>query len=535
MIPRRPFMKCALACCSWIAVLVPCWASALSVIIRNEHGVVVPARVYLIDSSNNSIFPNHTIAYDKTSFDGIVEKSFVPPNGVFSIDLPDGAYRIVVERGKEYLPVDIRIHIRAPRNIKRTVVLHRWINMGARGWFSADMHVHRPLADLPTLMDAEDLSAAVPITQWSATWSGGKMNADPSLQHYLSIADADGIVHLKEGRFFPVLNEELESNSSAVLGTFLGRNGVQLAYPFSDFGRAVLARGGVADSEKATSLELPGLAAVGACQTVGLANNSLWRSGSYLTRWGAWPDRALGQYPQTCSGFVRAGFDIYAALLDMGFPLKPSAGSASGALPVPPGWSRIYVHTQAPLTPQLWVEALKQGRSFVTTGPMIFLRVNGKEPGDEVHLSQFPLRLHVSLEMFSLTPVSKAEIVLNGQPHDIALRLNLKDPHRYSGSTDLTAESSTWITARWSAARSNGCDVAHTSPIYFWDGTKPIPVNRDEAEKLLDRVNSLIDQVSKGGSGGDIVSDSEDIRNKTLKYLNQAQEVYLRILSKPSP
>ena len=521
-----------LGCLVWIAASTLSIASTLSVTIRDEHGTALPARVYLTNAKNKSIFPNGAITYDKTSAEGVSEKDFVPRHGRFSIELPAGTYRLVIERGKEYLPIETPINLPASTNVRRTIVLHRWIDMAAKGWFSADMHVHRSLADLPSLMEAEDLNVAIPITRWKTVQ---QIHEDPDLHHYLSLADRDGVFHLRDGRFFPVLNEEMETRDSALLASFLGTDGVALTYPLSQFGQSVQAKGGVSDSEKATSLELPGLAAVGTCQTVGLANNHLWRSGSYTKPWGAWPDHVPGRYPQTCRGFVRAGFDIYAALLNMGFPLTLSAGSASGVHPVPPGWSRVYVHSGLPLTPKTWLKALKQGKSFVTTGPMLLLEVNGQEPGDQIHEKQFPLQLHAKIEMLSLRPVSEAEIVLNGIPHKVALSRDPKNQNRYTGAIELTIKSSTWITARWSASRGQGCDAAHTSPIYFWDGKKPIPTNRKEAQLLLDRVNSLIGQISNGDSSGSIVVDSDDLRNKTLEYLKQAKDVYQRKVNEALP
>ena len=516
-------------CLYWYMGMVmsaPLLASKLSVTIRDQDGHAVPARVYLTDSEGRSIFPANTIVYDKTSADGISEKHFVPRHGSFSVNLAAGSYRLVVERGKEYVPVEIPLTMQDSDSV-RTVKLRRWVNMPSLGWFSADMHVHRPLSDLPTLMEAEDLSVAIPITRWKTMQD---MHEDPSLQHYLSVADRDGVFHFNGNHFFPVLNEEVEPRASALLASFLGKQGVELNYPLSNFGQSVLAHNGISDSEKPTSLELPALAALGACETVGLANNHLWRSGSYAKSWGAWPDRVLDEYPLTCRGFVQAGFDIYAALLNMGFPLKLSAGSASGVHPVPPGWSRIYVHSRLPLTPETWRAALKQGRSFVTTGPMLFLDVNGKEPGEDVSGEQFPLRVRANVEMLSLTPVSEAEVVLNGVPHRVALSPDPSKPYKYKGAIEMIIETSTWIAARWSATTAGGgCGSAHTGPVYFWAGDRPIPLNRKQALLFLDRVDGLINQVSKGDSSGDIVINSEELREETLRDFKRARDVYQRL------
>jgi hypothetical protein len=331
-----------------------------------------------------------------------------------------------------------------------------------------------------------------------------------------------------------VINEELEPNNAALLASWLGRTAVPLEYPLVDFGRAVQRAAGVSDSEKATSLELPVLAALGACQTVGLANNHLWRSGSYSGAWGAWPGRMLGEYPQTCGGFVRAGFDMYSALLNAGFPMKLSAGSATGVHPVPPGWSRVYVRTGGRLTPRAWSEALRAGRSFVTSGPMLFLTVNGMQPGDELRGGRFPLSLDITVEMASITPASSAEVVMNGATHVVALSPDRRKPHTWRGSIKLLASSSSWIAARWTADRDQGCDAAHTGPVYIWNGDAPIAVNRRDVEALLGRVNSLIEQVVRNNNNG-IVTDTPALREKTLDNFRKAAEVYRSRLDGAAP
>src|SRR5919109_462092 len=42
----------------------------------------------------------------------------------------------------------------------------RWIDMNARGWYSADLHNHRKLEDVPALLLAEDLNLAPTLVDW---------------------------------------------------------------------------------------------------------------------------------------------------------------------------------------------------------------------------------------------------------------------------------------------------------------------------------------------------------------------------------
>ncbi len=507
-----------------LTTLTGAYGGILSVRIEDENGAAVPARVYLIDSRGEAVFPANTIRYDNVRPDGISERHFVPPEGTFSLEPAQGVYRITVERGKEYLPRTFEVSAPSNGELKRTIKLRRWTSMAARGWYSADMHVHRRLTELGALMSAEDLTVAIPISKWR---TNQKQSQDPDLDRFLALADSEGTFHVSPGRFFPVLNEELEPRASALLASWLGGKPVALEYPLAKFGEAVARAGGVSDSEKATSLEMPALAAVGAFKTLGLVNNHIWRTESYRSAWGAWPDRMLREYSPSCAGFVQSGFDMYSALLNSGFAVRLSAGSASGVHPVPPGWSRVYVKAGRPLSARGWVEGLRAGRSFVTTGPMLMLRVNGKEPGDAIRGARFPLALEASVEMLSPRPVSQMEIVVNGEVHVVNLTAAAGEVYAYRGSIKLTIHESSWIAARWVENRGNTCDAAHSSPVYAWKGEQPVPVLRKDAAALLDRVERLIEDVSGGGDlKGSFMVDPAETRAATLEYLKRAREIY---------
>lgn len=59
-----------------------------------------------------------------------------------TVDLPPGKYRIVVNRGPEYLPQPLMIEIPDAPEHTVSVDLQRWIHVAQRGWFSGDHHVH---------------------------------------------------------------------------------------------------------------------------------------------------------------------------------------------------------------------------------------------------------------------------------------------------------------------------------------------------------------------------------------------------------
>lgn len=510
--------------------------ATLAVRIMDERGNAVAARVYLTDSEGQPRFPaTGCIVYRKIQ-KGVAEEHFVPRAGAFEIGLPGGDWRIVVERGKEYRPIKDLVRVPTEGRVERTYQLERWVAMKDRGWYSGDMHFHRPLRDAAVLMEAEDLDMAIPITRWRT--GRGAIAEDPDLNDFLARADEHGALSPSGGRWFTVLNEELESTASALLGSHLGKQRSALDYPFATYGRALLERGALADSEKATSLELPVAAALGGCDLVGLANNHFWRGGWPTGAWGAWPDRLPGKYPDTFAGFALAGFDIYYALLNVGLPLKLSAGSASGVHPVPPGWSRIYVHVPGTFTVDRWFEGVKHGRSFVTTGPMLLLKANGLEPGEESRAERFPLNVKVTVELLSPKPVRSLEIIVNGKAS--TLMVTAQPRGLYSANTQITLKTSSWIAARWLEGTGSESALAHTSPVYFWNGNQPIPVRRADAEYLLQRVDALIRDAEaipteQYNGASRIVMSSASQREETMRLLHEARGIYQRKLEQASP
>jgi hypothetical protein len=509
------------------------WAGTLSVQINDENGKPISARVYLRDAHDKPLLAPHTIQYARANKFGS-EFHFVAPHGTFSIALPAGKYQLKIERGKEYLPVHATIIMLTGKSLTKDFQLKRWINMSSQDWYSADMHVHATLQNLPTLMEAEDLNVALPMTVWRLP--GGLLQRDPGLNDCLENADSDGTVRVSRTRWFSCLNEELESWSSSLLVSHLHQEILPLRYPYVQIGQAAHARGAFTDSEKATALELPATAALGAVDFVGLANNHLWPSGCDLVHWGTWPSLLPKKYPFSCTGFVLANFDIYYALLQAGLPLRLSAGSAYGVHPVPVGWSRIYVHVPGQFTPESWFKALDQGHSFVTTGPMILLKANELEPGDESKDQKFPLIVNIDVEMLSNDPVGRAETVVNGSATPIELTADPETPNTYKGHTQITLHSSSWIAARFVTQSTGGIRLAHTSPVYFWKEVEALSTSSSQVKYLRDRVKALLAQVAAetdkmaAATDAKIVLDTPTRRKQTTDNFQKAVAFYDNLL-----
>ena len=82
-----------------------------------------------------------------------------------------------------------------------------------------------------------------------------------------------------------------------------------------------------------------------------------------------------------------ASADFYYRLLNAGFRMAATGGTdnfSDVSLDPPPGSDRTFAHLSGPLNHQNWIAAVKRGRTFFSTGPLLLLTVEGREPGDEI-------------------------------------------------------------------------------------------------------------------------------------------------------
>jgi len=79
--------------------------------------------------------------------------------------------------------------------------------------------------------------------------------------------------------------------------------------------------------------------------------------------------------------------DLYYKVLDTGEWIPPSAGSASGVLPNPVGYNRIYARVGKDANWDGFWMAVREGRSFVTNGPLLRVQADGKDPGAHFNLA----------------------------------------------------------------------------------------------------------------------------------------------------
>lgn len=130
----------------------------------------IPSRLYIQAEDGTWHFPdfsggNDVVRYERENYwdKTQVEKHATLAAKPFRVDLPNGEYTVIVERGKEYLPLKTKLTV-DELHAQWQLRLARWIDMASLGWYSGDMHCHRPIDELSNLMLAEDLNVCFPIT-----------------------------------------------------------------------------------------------------------------------------------------------------------------------------------------------------------------------------------------------------------------------------------------------------------------------------------------------------------------------------------
>ena len=137
----------------------------LEIAVRDTSGDLLPCRIHLIDQHGNAQkVDGQPFWHDHFVCSGHVVASLAP-----------GKYELC-NRARTRVPAQERdtLEIIADEDQKLHVKLERIANLRAAGWYSGDLHVHRPIDDIEQLMRAEDLDFAPVITWWNNRniWKG---------------------------------------------------------------------------------------------------------------------------------------------------------------------------------------------------------------------------------------------------------------------------------------------------------------------------------------------------------------------------
>lgn len=234
---------------------------------------------------------------------------------------------------------------------------------------------------------------------------------------------------------------------------------------------------------------------------------------------------ALGLCEGICLGDMGFGYDRWYRLLNAGYRVTAVAGSDF----IFNHGTRCYAQVDGPLTRESWVEALRRGRTFATSGPLVFATVDGHPPGDTL-LREAPGPVTVEVEAVSKEAFGAVEIVVNGGV--AARRETMSDRRHLEARIPVDIPASAWVAVRtcgmdgedggWTGAIDSPIEPrhmrrAHTTPVYVEIGGKP--VGDPEACRA---VRCWIEHMSLPWAREKAVYPSEDVRMRAIGTLEEA-------------
>ena len=479
-------------------------------VVDADSGKPLACRVYLRDAQAQWHFARSAsdagsaVEYRKTRGRRSVEMHTTLSAHPFRADLPAGEYTVTVERGKEYLPQTKTIEVRnglPPLKFQ----LRRWIDMSRHGWYSGDTHVHRSIEELPNVMLAEDLNVALPLTYWvtrsDTPPERGDKNSPAAEAKPITIDDTHVIYPMNtEYEIFTV------GGKRHTLGAVFALNHKEVlplgAPPVVPIAEQVRRQGGLLELDKHNWPWSMMLAPVMDVDLYELTNNHIWRTQFFFRRFGEQPPAYMkverDADGMTEQGWIDFGFQNYYALVNCGFRMRPTAGTASGVHPVPLGFGRVYVHLPDGFSYESWIAGLDAGRSFVTTGPMLVVHVNDRPAGTTIRSEEASARYRIRGWARSANRLTRIEIIAAGEVvKTIEPRHTATDSRGFETPIDETVEidGSSWIAVRcWATTADGRVRFAHTSPVHIDVANRPLRPRRREVEYLVQRVETQIER-----------------------------------------
>jgi hypothetical protein len=174
--------------------------------------------------------------------------------------------------------------------------------------------------------------------------------------------------------------------------------------------------------------------------------------------------------------------------LACGYRLPVVGGTDKMSAEVPVGAIRTYARLDPaqPLSFAAWAEAVRAGRTFVSSGSFIDLRVDGHEPGDVLRLGARGGTVEVRATAWAAQPViDRLELVHDGA---VVATVATGGTDRAELSERITASRSGWLAVRVASrahihsafATSMG---AHSSPVYVDVGSRR-PFSAEDAAAI---------------------------------------------------
>ena len=456
-------------------------------ILDAESGQPVPVRFHLHGEAGEYLPPrgHHRLVnrywYEDNAAEfvnGRNQYSYV--DGECIVDLPLGRVYADISRGYEITPLRTSFEV-TPETREVDFRVERTLDWRARGWVTADTHVHF-LSPQVALLEGKAEGVNV-VNLLAAQW--GEM--------FSNVGDFDGRTTFGardfggDGEFLVRVGTE---NRQQVLGhiSLLGYSG-SMIHPLSSGGPAEAALGDpveVAMAEWAERCRQQGGLVVmphapnPQCERAADIVLGLVDGVEVMT---------FNPYDAQVNPYGLADWYRY---LNIGLQPPLVAGSDKMTAASLLGGIRTYAWLgERPFTYESWMDAVRNGNTFVTVGPLLEFAVQGQPAGSMVALPAGGGTVDVSWEAASVNvPLAEVEIVVNGL---IAEQITVGGALRHSGHASIPVTASSWVAlrVRGSYYGRPGDIAAHTSAVQVLTGDQPI-FEQADAMAVLEQIEGAM-------------------------------------------
>jgi hypothetical protein len=441
-------------------------------VLDGSTGQPTPARIHISGAAGEYIAPHghHEVINDNWFEDygadvKICGRNYAYVPGVFTTDLPTGDLYIELVKGFEYTPTRCKVTVR-PGQKKLTLRVDRWKDLRSQGWVTADTHVHfisPHTAWLEAQCEGVNLVNLL-ATQWGRLFTNvGDITGRPG------VAENDTLVWVGT------------ENRNHMLGhiNLLGAKGLPV-FPLCTGGPR---ESWLGDPDYRTLTEW----ARECRKKQGVAVRA------HFPFWGFTEDPVLVVMDAVDALEIRIGpeedfpLQEWYRYLNNGYRVAVAGGTDKMGANCEIGRLRTYAHLDKdrPFTFENWAAAVRAGRTFATTGPLLDLQVEGRLAGDTLRLPPRGGKLHVHVAAESAWRLSRIEIVQNGRV--VASESSRQGCRKLTVASSIPCAGSGWIAARCSGFRGSpsGYMAAHTSPVYVTCGRQR-PFDGPALEHMLD-------------------------------------------------
>lgn len=378
-------------------------------------GTSTAARVYADGADGKAYMPTDVYArIASTRMTRRLNGHVFHASGDFTLEAPAGKLSLEAVKGFEYRPVSADVEVRPGELTQAVLRLSPLVDMASKGWYSGSTHAHMNYAgnlrNTPEHMmlmgRAEDVDVVnILVANKDSRVFDHQYFEKGGGEHSSSIGEPDVKVIVGEeyrppfwGHVFYIgLKDHLISPFTA------GYQGSALEslYPSNtDMFKKALAQG----------------AAVGYVHAFGGDRDPL--EGSLGGGKGFAIDAALGTiHGLEWSGSSRASYTVLHHALNNDLRVAPVGGEdANTSLHrhTMLGSVRTYAYTGATFTAERWRDAIKDGKTFFSNGPLLEFTLDGRLPGESVHLASSGT-VALKAEVWSFMPLTKVMIYRNGQ------------------------------------------------------------------------------------------------------------------------